>query len=59
MMGRVRLKISFYKILEKYRKRLMGLYEARESGGFPGLRIMMITENFQSIRKWDSLSMKL
>jgi len=49
IMSRVSFKISFSKILEKKGKRLMGLYEAGESGGFLGLRIMLITKNFHSI----------
>jgi hypothetical protein len=59
IMGRMRLRIIFSKIFENSGRRLIGLYDLGESGGFPGLRIMMITENFHRTGKYESLNMEL
>jgi hypothetical protein len=59
MMGRMRLRIIFSKIFENSGRRLIGLYDLGESGGFSGLRITMITENFHRTGKYKSLNMEL
>lgn len=59
MVGKIRFKRSFSNIFEKKGRRLMGLYEFGESGGFPGLGNIMITENFQRSGKCESLSIAL
>jgi len=59
MIGRIRFNIILSKIFENSEKRLMGLYDSGESGGLPGLRIMMMIENFHRLRKYDNLSMEL
>lgn len=46
MTGKIRFRIIFSKIFENNESRLIGLYDFGKSGGFLGLRIMMITENF-------------
>ena len=46
MTGRIRFRIIFSKIFENIGNKLIRLYESEESGGLPGLRIMIITENF-------------
>lgn len=56
MTGSIRLSINFSKILENSGRRLIGLYE---SGGFPGLRIIMIIENFHTVGKYVSLIIEL
>ena len=58
-MGRIRFNIILSKFFENSGRRLIGLYDSGESGGLPGLRIMMMTENFQRFGKYDSLSMEL
>jgi len=59
MMGRMRFRIIRSKIFENSGRRLMGLYDSGESGGLPGLGIIMMIENFQRTGKYDSLSIEL
>jgi len=51
MVGRMRLRIIRSKIFENSGRRLMGLYDSGESGGLPGLGIIMMIENFQRTGK--------
>jgi len=59
MKGSMRFKIIRSKMFENSGRRLMGLYDSLESGGLPGLGIIMIIENFQRTGKYDSLSIEL
>jgi hypothetical protein len=49
----------FSNILEKFGRRLMGLYKAGSYGGLLGLGIKVTTECFQVLGKYDSLKMEL
>jgi len=42
--------------MQKKGRRLIILYELGESGGFTGLGIIIMIKNFQSRRKYESLS---
>ena len=53
-----RFRINFSKIFENNGSKLIGLYDLGKSGGLPGLRIMMITENFHRTGKYESLNVE-
>ena len=57
--GRSLFKRIFSNILEKVRRRLIGLYEAGSCGGLFGLGIKITTEYFKVLGKYDSLKMAL
>jgi hypothetical protein len=59
MIGRMRFRIIRSKFFENSGRRLMGLYDSGESGGLPGLGIILMIENFQRTGKYDSLSIEL
>lgn len=56
---RIRFRIILSNIFENSGTRLMGLYDSGESGGLPGLAIIMMIENVHKAGKYDSLSIEL
>jgi hypothetical protein len=51
ILGKMRLRINFSRIFAKKGRRLIGRKEDTVSGGFLGLGIIIIVENFHNIGK--------
>jgi len=51
--GNILLSRSFSKSLEKVGRRLIGLYEEEQSGGFFGFSMSIMIEYFHNIGKYD------